>query len=159
LINEFQSRQADFDKEIDKLANLCKGAVSEARKAIAEAIASLRKHNETAGQWIARSDLWFPGDIPGTSQEARNALSKLSSEMDKLRKCSENPPPPPPIEPPSPGGPHPEALKAQQDLIRRREMLYAQGMFEGDLKSILELGGKIDHELEKAKVLARRIAR
>jgi hypothetical protein len=156
FINDFQSRKAEFDKKMDGLAHLCPDAVSEAREAMADAIDSLRAHNVTAGEWIARSDLWVPGDIPRTSQSARNALSKYSSAMDKLRKCVDDPPPPPPVRPSSPDV-DPAALKAQQELIRRRDQLMASRAFEGSLKSLGELVGKIDHELEKAKNLASRM--
>lgn len=156
FINDFQGRKAEFDKEMDGIANLCPDAVSEARRAMSEAIDSLRAHNVTAGEWISRSDLWVPGDIPRTSQDARNAISKYSSAMDKLQKCVKDPPPPPAVRPSSPDV-DPAALKAQQDLVRRRDILKARGALEGSLKSLLELGGKIDHELEKAKNLATRM--
>jgi hypothetical protein len=51
----------------------------------------------------------------------------------------------------------PAALKAQQELIRRRDQLKAKGAFLGSLKSLGELVEKIDHELEKAKDLATRM--
>jgi hypothetical protein len=156
FINDFQSRKSEFDKEMGVLDHLCPDAVSEARQAMSEAIASLRAHNVKAGEWIARSDLWVPGDIPRASQEARNALSNYSSAMDKLRKCVDNPPPLPPARPSSPDV-DPAALKAQQELIRRRDQLMASRAFEGSLKSLGELVGKIDHELEKAKNLASRM--
>jgi hypothetical protein len=156
FINDFQSQKAEFDKEIDALAHLCPDAVSEARQAMSEAIASLRAHNAKAGEWIARSDLWVPGDIPRSCQDARNALSNYSSAMDKLRKCVDNPPPLPPARPSSPDV-DPAALKAQQELMRRRDQLTAWRAFEGSLKSLGELVGKIDHELEKAKNLASRM--
>lgn len=156
FINDFQSRKAEFDKEMDVLAHLCPDAASEARLAMSEAIASLRAHNVKAGEWIARSDLWVPGDIPRASQDARNALSNYSSAMDKLRKCVDNPPPPPPARPSSPDV-DPAALKAQQELIRRRDQMMASRAFEGSLKSLAELVGKIDDELEKAKNLASRM--
>jgi hypothetical protein len=76
--------------------------------------------------------------------------------MDKLRKCVKDPPPLPPPGPPSPGV-DPAALKAQQDLIRRRDQSKALGAFEKSLKSLLEFGEKIDRELEKAKNLASRM--
>jgi hypothetical protein len=156
FINDFQGRKSEFDKEMDKMADLCPDAVSEARTAMTEAIAALRAHNVTAGEWIARSDLWVPGDIPGKSQEARNALSKFSSAMDKLRKCLDKPPPPPDPGPP-PRDVDPDALKAQRELVRRRDRMDALRAFEGNLKSLAELGVKIEHELEKAKNLAKRM--
>jgi hypothetical protein len=160
FINELQSRKAEFDKEMEVLAHLCPDAVSGARQAMTDAIASLRAHNMTAGEWISRSDLWVPGDIPSKSQAARNALTTYSSAMDKLRKCVDNPPPLPPAAPPlGPTSPDvdPAALKAQQELIRRRDQLKAKGAFLGSLKSLGELVEKIDHELEKAKDLATRM--
>jgi hypothetical protein len=158
FINDFQGRKAEFDKDMDKLAHLCPDAVSGARQAMTDAIASLRAHNLTAGEWISRSDLWVPADIPSKSQAARNALTTYSSAMDKLRKCVDNPPPLPDPGPiPSDPRVDPAALKAQRDLIRRRDRMDALRAFEGSLKSLGELVGKIDHELEKAKNLASRM--
>jgi len=157
FINEFQSRQADFNKGIDSLSNLCGDAVSKVRRAMAEAIAALRAHNETAAQWIARSDLWVPADIPSKSQAARNALGAFEGALDKLRICVSNPPSPPPLGPP-PSGVDPAAYKAQQELIHRRDTLTAPTTLENaGSKSIVELVGKIDHELEMAKNLASRM--
>jgi hypothetical protein len=156
LIGDFQSRRADFNTKTDRLASLCADAVSAIRQAMAETDTSLHAHNEAAGHWIARSDLWVPGNIPRTCQDVRNALSKLSRAMNKLRECLDNPPPPPPPGPP-PEGVDPDAYKAQRDLIRRRDILMASRAFEDGLQSLLDLGEKIDHELETAKNLATRL--